>query len=607
MDTRQLGLRILAFLSAFSLLAPVKATELALPVCLQGMNYQCGLLSRQGKWLVEPQFAKLRASENRWISTSHAGLYGILDQTGQPIKLASFLDLSDYTQGYAVAQDVVSELWGVIDQQGNWHIAPAYSTGRLVQQQLYLFDKNSLRWQQITAAGKPGKRLRELPSQTYQYQTLPELNARYKDWAVTRGFSNESQTYSPPYDVYVASYGKTTHFLDARQQLLFEIQSTRTCDGIDRLLNAQGKLLWPLKLEALCWLKANQFASQFDAPAHLKGEVEGLWQAHLRQEAQADRERMQLAQGAPFPFMRRLPYYQELKRIYGNLPQHAAGQLELLPGLSVATQENFRYLPASQTQAFLQQLAVLEQMHQTPPDAKTTEAGVNASKKIETQPQKKQGEPEKQQEFALIIAPDRRWQAQIYFLPGYLSKHQQLDAAAILASAKQRRFFQLGSLDVDAQLQASSLRWVLEPHYDEKAQAYISAESIRSLGRQKSAIYYLLPGNNKTVVVEVKWQGLDAQHKAHFYLDEVREQLRHLNFDDSEKTASAPNQGLRLSAHELFAGPGTASYKQFQLGMSAYFAREEIKSKRLRSDLIWGLLPLVLIMLLLLFSRSGKS
>jgi len=84
-----------------------------------------GLITEEGKILIEPKYDNIPGKENESWPFLHAEKWGILDNTGNAIVDAQFDGSRGFSNGQAACQE--AGLWGAIDLSGNWVIEPQYS------------------------------------------------------------------------------------------------------------------------------------------------------------------------------------------------------------------------------------------------------------------------------------------------------------------------------------------------------------------------------------------------------------------------------------------------------------------------------------------------
>ena len=98
-----------------------------IPVCVSVFERQCGLLARDGTWVVEPSYSALYARGDLWESRRR-GKAGVLDADGNVLIEPRFAELSYFSDGLAAASLAggVRGLSGYIDLGGNWVIPPRY-------------------------------------------------------------------------------------------------------------------------------------------------------------------------------------------------------------------------------------------------------------------------------------------------------------------------------------------------------------------------------------------------------------------------------------------------------------------------------------------------
>lgn len=107
---------------------PVDAPAPALiPVCVRVFEQQCGLLTREGTWAVEPAYSALYARSDLW-ETRRDGKAGALDADGKSLFEPRFAELGRFSDGLASASLTggVRGASGYVDHRGNWVIPPRY-------------------------------------------------------------------------------------------------------------------------------------------------------------------------------------------------------------------------------------------------------------------------------------------------------------------------------------------------------------------------------------------------------------------------------------------------------------------------------------------------
>lgn len=98
-----------------------------LPVCARALYHACGLVDRQGDWVVKPAYAALHASGDYWVAERRSGLKGLLDADGKVLIEPSFEDIGHFAEGLAPASRWGEQKTGYIDERGRFVIPPAYA------------------------------------------------------------------------------------------------------------------------------------------------------------------------------------------------------------------------------------------------------------------------------------------------------------------------------------------------------------------------------------------------------------------------------------------------------------------------------------------------
>ena len=107
---------------------PVDApTPALIPVCVRVFEQQCGLLTREGTWAVEPAYSALYARGDLW-ETRRDGKAGALDADGKLLFEPRFAELGRFSGGLASASLTggVRGASGYVDHRGNWVIPARY-------------------------------------------------------------------------------------------------------------------------------------------------------------------------------------------------------------------------------------------------------------------------------------------------------------------------------------------------------------------------------------------------------------------------------------------------------------------------------------------------
>lgn len=99
-----------------------------LPICVRVFKERCGLLDRQGRWAVEPQYAALYADGDYWKAQTPAGDVGVLDSSGRELIAPAFEYIGSFHEGLAPARKRNERASGYIDIHGNWVLPPRYES-----------------------------------------------------------------------------------------------------------------------------------------------------------------------------------------------------------------------------------------------------------------------------------------------------------------------------------------------------------------------------------------------------------------------------------------------------------------------------------------------
>jgi len=87
---------------------------------------QCGLLDRQGHWVVTPRYSRIDAREDGWLVANGDG-EGLLDPAGKLLIRPGFDSIGRFQSGLATARPRSSQRdVGYINRQGDWVLSPDY-------------------------------------------------------------------------------------------------------------------------------------------------------------------------------------------------------------------------------------------------------------------------------------------------------------------------------------------------------------------------------------------------------------------------------------------------------------------------------------------------
>lgn len=98
-----------------------------LSVCVTVFESQCGLLDRQGHWVVQPTYAEVSAVDDVWIVQTRGGLTGVLDKDGHELIAPHFDHIGRFTDGVAPATTHENSQYGFIDRKGRWVMPQRYA------------------------------------------------------------------------------------------------------------------------------------------------------------------------------------------------------------------------------------------------------------------------------------------------------------------------------------------------------------------------------------------------------------------------------------------------------------------------------------------------
>nr|WP_199045461.1 DUF2167 domain-containing protein [Dyella sp. ASV24] len=99
-----------------------------IPVCAETLYRACGLVDRQGNWVVEPAYSELHANGDIWEAERESHRIDLLDATGKVISETSLQEVERFSEGLAAAQDAKGQQYGYIDTKGQFVIPPSYET-----------------------------------------------------------------------------------------------------------------------------------------------------------------------------------------------------------------------------------------------------------------------------------------------------------------------------------------------------------------------------------------------------------------------------------------------------------------------------------------------